>query len=87
MKIQGKELYWCADDDRHIVVHTKHERIVGLAYYQGDDAEGLFDEPIDQDLTSFFLAVEPMLTGKTELDRINQAIWARFQYQAGGLNT
>lgn len=86
MKIQGKELYWCADDDRHIVVHTKNETIVGLVYCQGDDAEGLWDAPIDEDLTSFFLAIEPMLSGATELERINQAIWAHFEYRAGNLN-
>jgi len=81
MKIQSKEIFWCADDDRHIVIHTKHERIVGLLYCQGDGAEGLFDAPIDEDLTSFFLAVEPILTGTTELEKINQAIWAHFEYK------
>jgi hypothetical protein len=87
MRIKSKELYWCADHDRHIVVTTENELIVGLNYCQGDDANGLFDRPIDEDLTSFFLAVEPILTGTTELDRINQAIWAHFEYKAGGLNT
>ena len=86
MKIQGKELFWCADDDRHIVVHTKHETIVGLVYCQGDDSEGLWDAPIDEDLTSFFIAIEPMLSGATELERINKAIWAHFEYRAGNLN-
>jgi hypothetical protein len=83
MKIQSKEIFWCADDDRHIVIHTKQERIVGLVDCQGDDAEGLLDAPIDEDLTSFFLAVEPILTGTTELEKINQVIWAHFEYKTG----
>ena len=81
MRIKSKELYWCADHDRHIVVTTENELIVGLNYCQGDDANGLYDQPIDEDLTAFYIALESHLSGTTELERINQAIWAHFEYK------
>jgi len=49
---------------------------------QGDDLEyfkeGFMD--IDHELTDFYNSIENYLSGKTELDRINQAIWAHFDY-------
>jgi hypothetical protein len=50
---------------------------------QGDDLDDFkehFSE-IDTDLTDFYNAVCDRLSGATEIDRINQAIWAHFNYR------
>lgn len=50
---------------------------------QGDDSSDL-EEPtleIDEDLTRFFHILEPYLNGRTEIEKINQSIWAHLDYQ------
>ena len=50
---------------------------------QGDDYE-LFNDAyqgIDEDLTNFFHATKNHLSGDTRIERINQAIWAWFDYK------
>jgi len=81
--IKSKELHWCQDQDRHILVTKEDGFIVGLNYMQGDDSSDL-EEPtleIDEDLTGFFQILEPYLNGRTEIEKINQAIWAHLDYQ------
>jgi hypothetical protein len=74
--IKSKELHWCQDQDRHILVTKEDGFIIGLNYMQGDDSSHL-EEPslqIDEDLTRFFQILEPYLNGR-------QAIWAHLDYQ------
>lgn len=81
--INSREIYWCNDDDRHVLVVRDDNGIVGLNYCQGDDLE-YFEKnfkDIDEDLTRFYISLAPYLNGTTEIDRINQAIWAHFDYK------
>ena len=81
--IQSKEIVWCNEDDRHILIMKEHGEIIGLNYCQGDDLEHfveLYDE-IDHDLTDFYNSVKYYLGGETELDRVNQAICVHFDYK------
>jgi hypothetical protein len=80
--VKSREIYWCSDDDRYVLVVREDGDIVGLNYMQGDDLE-LFEldfNNIDEDLTKYYNAVECYLNGSTEISRINQAIWAYFTY-------
>ena len=81
--IQSKEVVFSPDDDRHILIMKEDGEIIGLNYCQGDDLEYFFEhfDEIDHDLTEFYLSVKYYLSGETELDRINQAIWAHFDYK------
>lgn len=80
--VKSEEIYWCNEDDRYVRVLRYNGEIVGLNYMQGEDFEA-FEETYhdtDEDLTSFYLSVQRYLNGATEIDRINQAIWAHFDY-------
>jgi hypothetical protein len=80
---QSKEIVWCDQDDRYIMVIKEDNEIIGLNYMQGDEFEFFtkhFDD-IDRDLTDFYNSVKYYLGGETELDRVNQAIWAHFDYK------
>lgn len=81
--IQSKEVVFSPDDDRHILIMKENNEIVGLNYCQGDDIEYFFEhfDEIDHDLTDFFHSIKYVLSGKCELSRINQAIWAHFDYK------
>jgi hypothetical protein len=81
--IKSREIYWCNDDDRHVLVVRDENGIVGLNYCQGDDLE-YFEanfSNIDEDLTRFYISLEHYLNGATEIYRINQAIWAHHEYK------
>jgi transcription termination factor NusB len=83
--IKSREIYWCNDDDRHVLVIKYDGVVVGLNYCQGDDLE-YFEENfnyIDEDLTKFYNSISPYLSDGDEIDRINQAIWAHFEYKNG----
>lgn len=81
--VQSKEIVWCPDDDRHILIMKECGLVVGLNYCQGDDLEHFVDQynEIDHDLTDFFNAIERHLSHDTQIDRINAAIWAHFEYK------
>ena len=81
--IQSKEVVFSPDDDRHILIMKEHGEIIGLNYCQGDDLECFFDnfDEIDHDLTEFYLSVQYYLRGNSELAKINEAIWAHFDYK------
>jgi hypothetical protein len=81
--IKSKELHWCNDQDRFVLVTKENNQVIGLNYMQGDDCSDLLqpDLQIDQDLTRFFLILGPYLNGRTEIEKINQAIWAHLDYQ------
>jgi hypothetical protein len=81
--IKSKEIYWCKDDDRYVLIVRENGNIVGLNYMQGDDLE-YFESTytnVDFELTRFYHSVMPYLNGDSEIDRINQAIWAHFDYE------
>ena len=81
--VESKEIVWCEGDDRFILIIKENDAIVGLNFMQGDELE-LFKEQysdIDYDLTDYFNAVEPYLGDGNQIDRINTAIWAYFDYR------
>jgi hypothetical protein len=81
--VKSKEIYWCPGDDRYVLIVREDGNIVGLNYMQGDDLE-YFESTygnIDVELTKFYNSVKEYLNGDTEIDRINQAIWALFFYE------
>lgn len=81
--VKSKTLHWCEDQDRFVLVTKENNQVIGLNYMQGDDSSDL-EKPglqIDRELTKFYLILEPYLNGMTEIERINQAIWAHLDCQ------
>jgi len=81
--IESREIVWSSEDDRYILIIKEENEIVGLNCMQGDELD-LFKRDfsdIDHDLTDFYNSIKPYLSGKCELERINQAIWAHFDYK------
>ena len=89
--VESREIVWCENDDRYVLIIRSNDEIIGLNFMQGDELE-LFKEQyseIDTDLTNFYKAIAPYLTyegtneyeGTEEIDRINMAIWAHFEYR------
>ena len=80
--ITSSQIYFCSADDRHIIVIKEGDDIVGLNYMQGDEYQLFLEQysDIDHDLTDFYNGVKYYLGGETELDRVNQAIWAYHDY-------
>jgi len=80
--IQSSAIVWCPEDDRHILIMRENDKIIGINYCQGDDIEYFIDNysDIDHKLTNFYNATSMCLNGDSEFDRINQAIWAYFEY-------
>lgn len=80
--VESKQIVWCQYDDRHVLIVKEDENIVGLNFMQGDELD-IFKSDfnyIDAKLTDYYNAVAPYLGGSSELDRINQAIWAYHAY-------
>ena len=81
--IESREIVWCNDEDRYVLIIKENNEVIGLNYMQGDELD-LFKEQydwIDYELTDFYNAVKDRLRGFSELDRINEAIWAHFQFR------
>ena len=81
--IESREIVWCNDDDRYILIIRSNNEIIGLNFMQGDEFE-LFVEhfsDIDHELTDFYNSVKLYLRGDSELDRVNQAMWAHLDYK------
>ena len=81
--VSSREIYWCNDDDRYVLVIKSDDVIVGLNYCQGDDYDYFVKNfsDVDEDLTKFYNSIAHYLNGTTEIDRINQAIWAHHEYK------
>jgi hypothetical protein len=81
--VLSDEIVWCPNDDRHILIKRVNGVIDGINYCQGDDLEYFLEgfNEIDEELTDFFKAIEPYLVHEDEVDRINAAIWANFEYR------
>ena len=80
--VESKEIVWCEYDDRYVLIIKSNDEIIGLNFMQGDELE-MFKEDftyVDEKLTDFYNAVSPYLGGESELDRINQVIWAFHNY-------
>ena len=80
--IESKQIVWCEYDDRYVLIVKEDENIVGLNFMQGDELD-IFKSDfnyVDAKLTDYYNAVAPYLGGASELDRINQAIWAYHAY-------
>lgn len=81
--LESREVIFCPSDDRIILVIKEDDDIVGLNYMQGDDLD-YFKHSflyVDTELTDFFNAIEPYLVHDNEVDKINAAIWAHFEYR------
>ena len=81
--INSKTTVQCFNDDRFVYIEKEENEITGLNFMQGDEIEYFKDHycEADQDLTIFYNAVSVYLGGESELDRINQAIWAYVEYR------
>lgn len=82
--VESREIVWCENDDRYVLIVRENDEIIGLNWMQGDELE-LFKEAysmIDPDLTDFYNAIEPYLDERNdEIGKINAAIWAYFEYR------
>jgi len=80
--VESKQIVWCQYDDRYVLIVKEDENIVGLNFMQGDELD-IFKSDFnytDEKLTDYYNAVAPYLGGSSELDRINQSIWAYHAY-------
>jgi hypothetical protein len=80
--VESKQIVWCEYDDRYVLIIKEDENIIGLNFMQGDELD-IFKSDfnyVDAKLTDYYNAVAPYLGGLSELDRINQAIWAYHAY-------
>jgi hypothetical protein len=81
--VESREIVWCENDDRYVLILRSNDEIIGLNFMQGDDLE-LFKEcydSIDCDLTDFYNAIEPYLDERNdEISKINAAIWSYHEY-------
>jgi len=81
--IESREIVWCPSDDRLVLIIKENDDIIGLNWMQGDELD-IFKESynkVDEDFTDYFNAVEPYLVHENQIDRINAAIWAYFEYR------
>ena len=81
--LEERKIVWCKGDDRMILIVKEDDKIIGLNYCQGEVGLEWFKvyyDDIDKDLTDFYNAVSDYLVGHTEINRVNQAIWAHFEY-------
>ena len=83
--IESSEIVWCPSDDRLVLIIKEDDAIVGINWMQGDELD-LFKErynKVDEDFTDYFNAIRPYLVHEdtSELDQINAAIWAYFEYR------
>ena len=81
--LEERKIVWCEGDDRMILIVKEDDEIIGLNYCQGYPDLNWFKAnygDIEEDLSCFYNAVAPYLGGETEIDRVNQAIWAYFEY-------
>jgi hypothetical protein len=81
--IESKEIVWCDQDDRYVYIEKEQDDIVGLNFMQGDEIDYFKDHYLESDpkLIKFYRAIHVYLGGESELDRINQAIWAYVSYR------
>jgi len=81
--IESKEIVWCQYDDRYVYIEREDNEVTGINFMQGDELDYFKDHYLESNtqLTKFYHAVNVYLGGKSELDRINQAIWAYHSYR------
>jgi len=81
--VESREIVWCEDDDRYILIVRENNEIIGINYMQGEELPFFTKHysGIDEDLTNFYKAIVPYLDTKNdEIEKINMAIWAHFDY-------
>lgn len=81
--LEERKIVWCEGDDRMILIVKEDDEIIGINYCQGECDINWFKAnygDIEEDLSFFYNAVAPYLGGEAEIDRVNQAIWAQFEY-------
>lgn len=80
---ESRELIWSEENDRYIYLTKTNGVIDGINYMQGDDYDHfrMYYLKSDRQLTDFFNAVSPYISGIDEIDRVNRAIWAYVDYR------
>lgn len=82
--LEERKIVYCEGDDRTIFILKQGDEVIGLNYCQGEADINWFNAnygDMEEDLSFFYNAVRVFLGGETEIDRINQAIWAHFEYK------
>lgn len=81
--IFSQQIIWCPSNDRHIIIFKENDATVGLNYCQGDDVKALLEDysGIDYDLTDFYNSIKNLLCLMSEIDLINEVIWAHYNYK------
>jgi hypothetical protein len=81
--VESRIIYWSKEDDRFILVVKNGTEIIGLNFCQGDEIEIFLENfnCIDEDLTRFYQAIDPILSSVIEIDRINEVMWAYLRYK------
>lgn len=82
--LEQRRIVWCEEDDRTILIVKEEGEIIGLNYCQGECELNWFKDnygDYEEDLSHFYNAIAPYLGGECEIDRVNQAIWAHFEYK------
>lgn len=81
--VESREIVWNEENDRYILIIREDNEVVGLNYMQGDELD-LFKRDfsgIDYDLTDFYNSVKMYLCPDDQVNQINEAIWAHFDYK------
>lgn len=81
--IESEEIILCPADDRLVYIERTYGEITGLNFMQGDEIDYFkvhYCEANEQ-LTKFYNAIRRCIIGTSELDRINEAIWAYVRYR------
>jgi hypothetical protein len=78
----SNEIYIDEFNDRIILIVRDQHEIVGLNFCQGTDMEVFCDHynEIDHKLTETYRALKNILVGDTEMDKINNLMWAWFEF-------
>jgi len=80
---KSREIIWCEADDRYILLEKENGLVTGLNYMQGKEGVDYFEDNYgesDGDLVDYYNAVSMYIQGKSEMDKINAAIWAYAVY-------
>ena len=76
--LESTRVIWCPQDDRLVLLVKKDNKVIGLNFMQGDELDHfriIYGSP-DAKLTKFYLQVEQFIKGDSEMDKINNVIWA-----------
>ena len=82
--LEERRVVWDESNDRTILIIKNECEVIGLNYCQGEVGLEWFKvyyDDIDKDLTDFYNSVEVYISEEDEIKRINQVMWAHFEYR------